>query len=194
MPAVEGEVEPVPAEELNDEIAAAAALGDADALSAMYRLLAPAVLGYLRTRPVEDPEALTQDVFVQLLPQLAQVRGGAAGIRKLAFTIARARMIDALRARARTGSTPAYDAEADRRVVASAEDEAAALLSLERVRSVLDLLPDDQREVLTLRIVADLSVDQVASIIGRSSGAVKQLQRRGMVALRAALDAGRVTL
>ena len=180
--------------EFTDETVVAAALGDSNALSVVYRTLAPAVLGYLRTRPVEDPEALMQDVFVKLLPQLAQVRGGADGVRKLAFAIARARMIDALRARTRSGPTAQYDAASDRRAVASAEDEAAALIAVERVQAVLAVLPDDQREVLTLRVVADLSVEQVASIIGRSAGAVKQLQRRGMVSLRAALNERRVTL
>jgi RNA polymerase sigma-70 factor (ECF subfamily) len=67
-------------------------------------------------------------------------------------------------------------------------------LSLARVRAVLDVLPDDQREVLTLRVVADLSIDQIAEIMGRSAGAVKQLQRRGMVAIRQALAERRVTL
>ena len=45
-------------------------------------------------------------------------------------------------------------------------------------------LPADQRDVLALRVIADLSVDAVAEIIGRSPGAVKQLQRRGLLGLR----------
>jgi RNA polymerase sigma factor (sigma-70 family) len=45
-------------------------------------------------------------------------------------------------------------------------------------------LPADQRDVLALRVIADLSVDAVAEIIGRSPGAVKQLRRRGLLGLR----------
>jgi RNA polymerase sigma-70 factor, ECF subfamily len=47
--------------------------------------------------------------------------------------------------------------------------------------------------VLYLRIVADLPIEQVAQVIGRSAGAVKQLQRRALLALRAALAERRVT-
>ncbi len=180
--------------ELTDAIAAAAATGDSDALGTIYAALAPAVLGYLRARSVDDPEAVTNDVFVKLLPQIRNVHGGAEGVRKLTFTIARARMIDQLRARGRVGPTAVYDAATDRRSVPSAEEDADAAISLARVRAVLEVLPEDQREVLTLRVVADLSIEQVAAVIGRSQGAVKQLQRRGMVALRAALDERRVTL
>jgi RNA polymerase sigma-70 factor (ECF subfamily) len=184
----------VPRAELTDAVVAAAAAGDTDALGAIYAALAPAVLGYLRARSIDDAEGVTNDVFVKLLPQIPNVRGGADGVRKLTFTIARARMIDHLRALGRGAPTIAYEPDADRRSVPSAEDDAHAALSLARVRAVLDLLPDDQRDVLLLRVVADLSLEQVAQIIGRSTGAVKQLQRRGMVALRAALEERRVTL
>jgi RNA polymerase sigma-70 factor (ECF subfamily) len=48
--------------------------------------------------------------------------------------------------------------------------------------------------VLILRVVADLSIDQIAEVMGRSSGAVKQLQRRGLIAVRQALAERRVSL
>jgi len=180
--------------ELTDELVAAAAAGDPDARGAIYQALAPQVLGYLKARGVDDPEAVTNDVFLQLLPQLGKVTGGGEGVRRLTFTIARARMVDAARARSRSAPTVPYQPESDARTVGSAEDAAHAALSLARVQAVLDVLPDDQRDVLTLRVVADLSIEQVAAIMGRSVGAVKQLQRRGMVAIRQALAERRVTL
>ena len=180
--------------ELTDELVAAAAAGDPDARGSIYASLAPQVLGYLRARGVDDPEAVTNDVFLQLLPQLSRVSGGAEGVRRLTFTIARARMVDAARARSRSAPTVPYLPDSDSRTVGSAEDAAHSALSLARVQAVLAVLPDDQRDVLTLRVVADLSIEQVAAIMGRSVGAVKQLQRRGMVAIRQALAERRVTL
>lgn len=180
--------------ELTDDLVRAAAGGDRDAVGAVYSALAPPVLGYLRARSVDDPEAVTNDVFVQLLPQIPKVRGGADGLRGLAFTIARARMVDELRARARTGLTVSYEPNSDKRTTSSAEDDAQVALSLARVRAVLAVLPDDQCEVVTLRVVADLTIEQVAAVMGRSPGAIKQLQRRGMLAVRRALDERRVTL
>jgi RNA polymerase sigma-70 factor (ECF subfamily) len=52
------------------------------------------------------------------------------------------------------------------------------------VLALLEALGEDQKEVLTLRIIADLTVDQVAEIMGKSAGAVKQLQRRALDRLR----------
>ncbi len=180
--------------ELSEDLVAAAIRGERDARGDIYAALAPSVLGYLRARGVDDPEAVTQDVFVKLLPQLGRLTGGVEGLRKLTFTIARARVVDAARARARNAPPVAYDPATDARTVGSAEDEAHSALSVARVLAVLDVLPDDQREVLTLRVVADLSIEQVAEVMGRSSGAVKQLQRRGMVTVRRALHDRRVTL
>lgn len=179
---------------MTDSVARDAARGDRDAVGVVYAALSPAILGYLRARGVDDPEAMTNDVFVKLLPIVPELKGGADGLRKLAFTIARARMIDSLRARSRAGTTVPFDPTLDNRAVPSAEDDAQAALALARVHAVLDLLPEEQREVVTLRVVGDLTVEQVAAVMGKSSGAVKQLQRRGMVAIRRALQERRVTL
>lgn len=179
---------------ITDEVVAAAQLGDSHAFRVIYDNLAGPVCGYLRAKGVADPEGVTSDVFLGVLPRLAKVTGGAAGLRKLVFAIAHARMVDDHRERARRPVTREYEAETDTRTVDSAEDEAHVSLGTSRVLEVLDLLPADQREVLSMRVVADLSVDQVAEIMGRSSGAIKQLQRRGLLAIRQALDERRVTL
>jgi RNA polymerase sigma-70 factor, ECF subfamily len=179
--------------ELGDELVAAACAGDGDALRTVYESLAPKVLGYLRSHGVSDPEATTSDVFLAVLPKLGELHGGAAGLRTLVFSVAHARMVDDHRSQARKPPTVDYVPTEDVRPVPSAEEEAMRALSAGWVHAVLDLLPADQREVLRLRVIADLSLVQVAQIIGRSEGAVKQLQRRALVSLRAALADRRVT-
>jgi RNA polymerase sigma-70 factor (ECF subfamily) len=179
--------------ELDDAVVQAAREGDSAAFRSVYRALAPSVLAYLRAKGVVDPEAVTSEVFIALLPKLRRVSGGAVGLRKLAFSIAHARMVDDYRQRARTPVTAEYQVEDDPRRVASAEEAAEATLGTERALAVLAGLPPDQREVLTLRFVADLAIDQVAAIMHRSEGAVKQLQRRGLLAVRAAVEAAQVT-
>ncbi len=179
---------------ITDEVVAAAQDGDIAAFRVIYDGLAGAVCGYLRAKGVSDPEGVTSDVFLALLPRLADVHGGSAGLRKLVFSIAHARMVDEHRGRARRPVLVEYDQSYDTRVVVSAEHTAEIALGTARVVEVLAVLPDDQREVLSLRVVADLSVEQVAEIMGRSAGAVKQLQRRGLLAIRTALESGRVTL
>lgn len=173
---------------LDDAVVAEACAGDPDALRRVYEDLAPTVLGYLRARGVSDPEATTSEVFLSVLPRLPRLHGGAAGLRTLVFSVAHARMVDDHRARARRPFTVDYEPAEDDRPVPSAEDDALAGMAAERVRAVLELLPRDQGEVLRLRFLADLSIEQTAAVMGRTDGAVKQLQRRALAALRTALS------
>jgi RNA polymerase sigma-70 factor (ECF subfamily) len=52
------------------------------------------------------------------------------------------------------------------------------------VQAMLGTLQQDQQEVLALRIVADLSLETTAEIMGKTPGAIKQLQRRALCRLR----------
>ncbi|NUP58306.1 MAG: sigma-70 family RNA polymerase sigma factor [Pseudarthrobacter sp.] len=152
--------------------------------SAAYRELSPGVLSYLRSRNVEDPEGLTQEVFLALYPKLGEVSGGLKGVKSLAFSIAHARYVDEHRRRLKAPPTTGYDPAADSRCSDSAEDELLAVESSASVASLLNALQRDQQEVIALRVVADLSVEATAEIMGRSPGAVKQLQRRALCRLR----------
>lgn len=172
---------------LSDEVVRAAMDGDGAAFRTVYTDLAPSILGYLTAKGANDPEALTGDVFLALLPRLPELSGGATGLRTLAFSIAHARVVDEYRARARRPGATSYEPADDPRIVESAEASAQRSLGTERVVRLLGLLDGDQREALTLRIVGDLSIEQVAEVLGKSQGAVKQLLRRGLITLRSAL-------
>ncbi|MDR6988264.1 RNA polymerase sigma-70 factor (ECF subfamily) [Paenarthrobacter nitroguajacolicus] len=152
--------------------------------TAAYNSFAGPVFGYLRARGVDDPEAVTQDVFLALYPKLDTLRGGLHGAKTLLFTIAHARMVDHYRKRERTPDTAAFDVDLDPRRAPSAEDQAFGRASGLGVTGLLDDLADDYREVLALRVVADLSLEETAAIMGKSQGAVKQLQRRALGALK----------
>jgi RNA polymerase sigma-70 factor (ECF subfamily) len=173
-----------------DSVLESAAAGEPWALRRLYDELAPAVLGYLRARGAHEPEDLTSEVFLAVFTRLATVSGGAAGLRTLLFSVAHARLVDDLRRRARREDPVEFDAQTDRRTAASAEDEALKAHSVAAVREVIGQLPDDQRDVLLMRLVADLTVEQVAEVMGKTSGAVKQLQRRGLLTLKARLSSG----
>ena len=170
------------AEQLSDDELSAALAGEPSGFSAVYTVISPAVLGYFRARGVEDAEALTQDVFVDVLPKLANVTGGHTGLRTFIFSVAHARLVDHRRRAERMPHLAEYDPRDDVRYSMSAEDE--ALGSLGGISDTLARLNEEQREVLVLRIVADLSIEQVAGIMDKTPGAIKQLQRRGLSALR----------
>ena len=63
------------------------------------------------------------------------------------------------------------------------EHDAVQAIAFDDVQRRLQTLTDDQRNVLLLRIVADLSLEQTASILEKPVGAVKSLQRRALAAL-----------
>ena len=58
---------------------------------------------------------------------------------------------------------------------------------------MLSHLGEEQRSVISLRVLGDLSLEQTAQVLGKSTGAVKQLQRRGLANLRALVERGEVT-
>lgn len=67
-------------------------------------------------------------------------------------------------------------------------------LTLERVHQALARLDATQREVVTLRFLSGLSLQEVAATLGKSEMAVKALQHRGLAALRQALAQEQVAL
>ena len=103
------------------------------------------------------------------------------------FTIAHHAAVDDSRRRKRRVRESALERVPDA-VGGDVEAEVMARLAHERVQSMLALLSDDQRDVLTLRIVADLSVEDTAAILGKGYEAVRATQRRGLAALRRALS------
>jgi len=145
---------------------------------------APAVAAFLRVRGSRDPDDLTSEVFLVVFDRLPSFRGDAMAFRSFVFSIAYRRLVDELRMRSRRRDTVELLPHEDPRRASSAEDEAETRIGDQRVRALLDDLPPDQRDVMVLRIVADLTIDQIADIVGKRPVAVKALQRRALERLR----------
>jgi RNA polymerase sigma factor (sigma-70 family) len=178
-----------------ESVLGAARTGQAWAWEAIYRELAPTVLGYLRARGSAEPNDLTAEVFLQLVRDLRSFDGGESEFRAWVFTVAHHRLIDERRRRGRRPVEPApTEAIADEQIGGDVEDEALARIEEQRVRRVLGRLSGDQQSVLLLRILGDLTVDQIAGVLGKTPGAVKALQRRGLAALKREISKLSVTL
>jgi RNA polymerase sigma-70 factor (ECF subfamily) len=97
-------------------------------------------------------------------------------------------LIDDARHRARRPVDPAAEVEEWQPPTNDAQDEVLRSLATERVRRVIEQLVPDQRDVLLLRVLGGLTVLEVAKVVGKSSGAVKALQRRGLANVKRALS------
>jgi RNA polymerase sigma-70 factor (ECF subfamily) len=171
----------------------AARAGEQAAFTAIYEGHAPLVLGYLRANGSRDPEDLAQDVFVAVVRSLGSFVGDERAFRSWILTIAHRRLVDEFRRRGRRQTT-AID-EIDLRDWApspSPEDVSLTRMQAGGVLSAIDRLTPDQRSVLLLRLLADLTVPEIADIVGKPESAVKALLRRGQAALLRGLDADRM--
>jgi RNA polymerase sigma-70 factor, ECF subfamily len=165
-----------------DGVLAAAQEGAEWAVAILYRSLQPQVLRFLRARVPQDAEDIASQAWLEIARSLPRFSGGEDDFRGLVFTIARRRLADHRRATGRrpvdlvgpevlTGITDG--AAPDDEVLAGLAGDAAA-------RRVAELLSPDQAEVVLLRVVAGLSVDEVAALLGKRPGTVRVLQHRAL--------------
>ncbi len=164
----------------------AARLGAGWAFEGIYSALAGHVRRFVGAQGAADPDATTQEVFLRVFRGLDRFEGDAEHLRSWVFTMARNLLVDEHRAAARRpvkADTPLPDLGTP-----GPEDDLAAALEASVVRTVLDSLPDDQREVVVLRFLVDLPLAEVATITGHSVSAVKALQHRGLARLRRRLE------
>lgn len=161
----------------------AARTGAPWAFARLYGDLAPAVAGYLRVQQAAEPEDLTSEVFLGVFRGLAAFEGSQPQFRSWVFTIAHRRLQDERRRAARRPHLAPVDGHGGL-LGGDVEQEALASLGDQWVLRVCEDLSADQRTVLLLRTVADLSAPQVAAITGKTEGAVRALQRRALEALR----------
>jgi RNA polymerase sigma-70 factor (ECF subfamily) len=164
------------------------------AWTALWVEYAPPVAAFLRARGSREPDDLTSEVFLAVFDQLGHFAGGESEFRSFIFSIAYRRLVDELRRRTRRGQHAEWTPRTDPRLSASAEEDALLNLGHSATLALLDGLPADQRDVMVLRIVGDLTVEQVAVVVGKRPGAVKALQRRALERLRKKLTGGRTLL
>ncbi|WP_346621001.1 RNA polymerase sigma factor [Blastococcus montanus] len=171
------------------EILSAARAGAPWAFEVLYRELAPSVTGYLRLHGALEPDDLASETFIGLFTGLSAFEGDEGALRAWVFTIAHRRLVDDWRRRSRRPQLAGgEDGLPPTAMGGDVEDDALAALGSATVHQLCAALPDEQRTVILLRIVADLSLEQVAAAMDRSVASVKALQRRGLLTLRSELD------
>lgn len=168
-----------------DGVLDAAREGGEWAWEIIYGHMGPAVLGYLTAKGAHDPEDLLGEVFLQAVRNLDGFQGDYGDFRAWLLTIAHRRIVDEYRRKQRRPLHLVEVEEIERLGPhGDAELESLTRIDATRVISAISRLSPAQRDVLLLRLVADLSNDEVARVLGKRPGAIKALQRRGLATLR----------
>jgi RNA polymerase sigma-70 factor (ECF subfamily) len=164
----------------------AARRGDESAWTKLYLDLAPVLTGYLKGRGSRSAEDVTAETLLQVVRDLHRFDGDESSFRSWVFTVAHHRMIDANRKTQARPSDPTETHVIERQApTADFEDHSIAHLGPAELDHLLVATTPDQRDVLLLRYVADLTLHEVAEVLGKEYNATKALHRRGLDALRA---------
>jgi RNA polymerase sigma-70 factor (ECF subfamily) len=170
-----------------DDVLVAARKSDGEAWQELHRAYSGRVHAYLRAQGAADAEDLTSEVFLRVYARLDSFSGDEAQFRSWLFTVAHRILIDDVRRRRRRPQPAAPPAAVEHLPAGDVEAEALGNVGREWVDSLIAELPGPQRDVLALRIVADLPLAEVAAILGKRTGAVKALQHRALNRLRRTL-------
>jgi RNA polymerase sigma-70 factor (ECF subfamily) len=158
------------------------------AVTRVYTAYAPALFRFFLAAVGDRPTAedLTGDVFKSAIEDLPRFRGPVGALGGWLFRIAHHDLSDYRRRQARNLVHPLDDLLEEAALAGGAMDpEELALDRVEgdRLLAALRQLTPDQREVLLLRLAANLTAPQVAGILNKSTDAVKALQHRGLASL-----------
>ncbi len=170
-------------------VLAAAVAGDERAFEVLWLDLNPAVLRYLWVVIPDAAEDVASETWIEVVRGLERFKGGEAGFRGWVFTIARHRAVDAYRRQHHRPSVPVPEEFLDVWPGAGdPADEVMEALTTKAAVAVIAQLPPDQAEVVALRVIAGLDVEQVCRIVGKRPGAVRVLAHRGLRRLAERLE------
>jgi len=156
--------------------------GDKDAFGLLYDHYQPSVYRfvYYRTRSATLAEDLTADTFFRALRSMTSFRWQGRDFGAWLMTIARNLTTDHFKAGRTRLELTTEDMSLHDDVTEGPESTVLAGLTNEILLKALTELPTEQRECLIMRFLQGLSIAETAQALGRSDGAVKQLQLRGV--------------
>jgi len=164
------------------DVLEAAQRGDERAVEWLFAQLQPRLLRFLVAQEPRAADDIASEVWLAVAGRIADFEGDWADFRAWFFTIARRRLTDHRRTAARRRTDVVDDAVFERRPAMETTEQVAldSLSGQDAARLITSSLPGDQAEVLLLRLLGDLDVDQVAAIMQRTPNWVRVTQHRAV--------------
>jgi RNA polymerase sigma-70 factor, ECF subfamily len=172
-----------------DAVLEAAQAGDEWAVARLYDQIQPALLRYLRWQEASVADDLAAEVWLAVAQGLRGFIGDEAAFKGWIFTIARRRLADHRRSEGRRRTHPLPPpAMADLAADNDPSDLVTSRMSAQdAIDALTSVLPAEQAEVVVLRVVGGLSVEEVARVVGKKPGTVRVLQHRALRCLASQL-------
>jgi RNA polymerase sigma-70 factor (ECF subfamily) len=162
--------------------------GDKQAIGELYRRHVDVIYRYVWARVREDTvaEDLTANVFLKALEALPTYEPSGKPFLAWLYRIAYARVVDHWRQEERRTEVPLLETLPARQPQPDEILEAEA--DWTRAMDMIAQLTDDQQDVLILRFIGEMSLNEVAETLGKTLGATKALQHRALAALARMLE------
>ena len=159
--------------------------GDAEAFGQLYDHYVTGVFRfvYYRVGSQQLAEDLTSETFVRGLRAIQRFNWQGKDFGAWLTTIARNLVADHFKSSRTRLEIVAETIPEGKVTVASPEQEVLALISNEMLFEAVNSLPNEQRDCILMRFIQGLSIAQTAAALGRSEGAIKQLQLRAVRSL-----------
>jgi RNA polymerase sigma-70 factor, ECF subfamily len=164
-----------------DEALDEARRGEEQGVVTLFRAFQPGLVGYLRHRAPGMEEDLASEAWAGAAGLLPRFEGDARAFRALLFTLARRRTVDHYRKSDRAPSVVEFEEAHEPDDGFDLETAVVSDLSAQdAIEALVKGLSTVQADVILLRVVGDLSVDEVAEILGRPPGSVRVIQHRAL--------------
>lgn len=159
--------------------------GNNQAWADLYDSIATDLRAFIFRLGAHDVDDVLGETMVQLVRDISQYKGDPEGLRPWTYQIARHRVIDAGRKKSRRPTETSIPEDFSATLSATSAEP----VDLTKIATAFSQLTTEQREVLWLRYVTDLSVSETASITQKTPEAVTAMSHRALTRLRGLLSA-----
>lgn len=160
--------------------------GDKDAFAKVYDFYVSRIFrfAYLKTGNKENAEDLTSETFIRFWNYICREKITGETAEPILYRIARNLIIDFYRKK--EIPTTEIDEAIAGRMADTENDFIARMINREEVKEMMEMLKelkDEYQEIIILRFVEELEIEEIAKITGKSKGSVRVLSHRALKSL-----------